>query len=102
MTDHHHCIIYLKASWLSATSVFYLPRKLLEGRSPILPTYLCPLRMLLPHFLNKYTRVLSKAFWWLLPSAHPVPASTTWSMVGNLLYTAVLTERKMSRDVRLT
>lgn len=31
-----------------------------------------------------------------------VPASTTWSIVGNLLYTAVLTERKMSRDVRFT
>lgn len=31
-----------------------------------------------------------------------VPAPTTWSMVGNLLYTAVLTERKISRDVKFT
>lgn len=31
-----------------------------------------------------------------------VPAPTTWSMVGNLLQTAVLTERKISRDVKFT
>lgn len=37
-----------------------------------------------------------------LQSAAHSPASTTWSMVGKRLQTAVLTERKMSSDVRLT
>lgn len=35
------------------------------------------------------------------PTAADSPASTTWSMVGKRLNTAVLTERRMSRADRL-